>query len=1194
MSTRRSRITALGITAAVAAAGMTQPEMARADQTTTSVDNARTGWDQNEPGLSPTDVANPSFGQIFKSPDLDGQVFAEPIVAGGMLVVATENNKIYGLDPKTGAIQWERKDLGPAWPSDSIDPPTGCGDLGPTVGITSAPVFDPASNTVYMTSKIYANNDPTQASWQMHAIDPGTGAERAGFPTTIQGAPSNDPSTPFDAFHAMQRPGLLLLNGVVYAAFGAHCDFTPWHGYVVGVDAASGHQTAMWTSETNDAGSGAGIWQSGGGLVSDGDGRILFATGNGVSPAKGPGSSPSGHLAESVVRLQVNSDRSLSAADFFSPANNATLDRNDTDLGSGGPAALPDSFGTSKVPHVLFQEGKDGRIFLLNRDNLGGMGQGAGGTDAVVQTIGPMAGGLWGHPAVWGGDGGYVYTVGNHQPLVAFQAGATADGTPTLTQAGTTTDAFGYTSGSPIVTSDGSRSGSAVVWVVDSPFTTTSSGVTGVNATLNAYSAIPDSNGTLDKLFSAPIGRASKYSVVATDSNRLYVGTRQTDTVGVVYGFGTPANTPLTTGPAMFGSVQIPGSAQKQVTLTATKPVTVSGATMNSSSPFSVDTTPLASPVTLNTGETLTLTVTFTPTAPGGANGIMTIATDAGNVGVSLNGTGLKNGLGATPNPPPFSNTQPTGTQQTIAVRIWNTGSKDEQIQSVTLPSAPFTVQGLAPNTTIPVGGSIDVPITFAPTTPGPVSSQLTVVSTSGTLSVPLTGGAVSGYGNLSITPSSVNFGDVAVGSTGTAGFDVTNTGTAPLTITKAKAPTGVFTTAVPISEGQSLGPGQGIHVDMTFTPTAAGPQQAQYEITTDDGQGAMFVNISGNGVVSGGSNPPGGNPPPPPVNQGNPTVTRLSGDNRYLTGVAVSQSHWADAGGDASGRAAAKVVVLARGDQFADALAGVPLAAKASGPLLLTDPASLTPATLAEIQRVLGRNGGQIDVLGGAQAVSPAIVSQLTRLGYSVNRFAGADRDHTALDIAQRGLGSPQHVVLATGQDYADALAAGPFATGPAATAAGPAAVILTDGKTLAPDVRAFVASRVAQSSQGAPGAWAIGGQAVTAAAGLPGYVKPLAGATRYDTDIQVVQAAMAAGGVHQIGVATGAGFPDALTGGALTAATGGELVLVPSTLPVQIANLLSALRPQLTSVDLFGGTAVISPALAGQVTSAVNGRAQ
>ncbi|MFD0635955.1 choice-of-anchor D domain-containing protein [Catenulispora yoronensis] len=416
-----------------------------------------------------------------------------------------------------------------------------------------------------------------------------------------------------------------------------------------------------------------------------------------------------------MVRLQVGSNRSLAAADFFSPTDNATLDMNDTDLGSGGPVALPDSFGTPKVPHLLFAGGKDGRLFLLNRDNLGGMGQGPGGTDAAVQTIGPLPGGQWGHPAVWGGDGGYVYEVGNQQPMIALQAGVSADGTPILTQAGTTADTFGYTSGSPIVTSNGKTAGSAVVWVVDAPSGPWGNGATGENATLNAYAAVPDSHGHLTKLFSAPIGRAAKYTVVATDSDHVYLGTRETDAIGKVIGFGKPAKTPLTTGPVTFGPVEVGSGAQKQVTLTATQPVTVTGAKVNASA-FSVDTTPLAKPVTLNTGGTVTLPVTFSPTAPGAANGILTVATSAGSVGVSLNGTGLMNGLGASPSPVQFNDDQPTGTRQTMAIRIWNTGSVDETIQSLTLPSAPFVVEGLSKGMTIGVGQSVAVTITFAPT----------------------------------------------------------------------------------------------------------------------------------------------------------------------------------------------------------------------------------------------------------------------------------------------------------------------------------------------------------------------------------------------------------------------------------------------------------------------------------------------
>ena len=185
----------------------------------------------------------------------------------------------------------------------------------------------------------------------------------------------------------------------------------------------------MWATESGASNSGAGIWQSGGGLISDGANRILFATGNGISPAAGVGTAPPTTLAESVVRLQVNADGSLTSADFFSPSNAPTMDLNDTDLGAGGPIALPSTFGTTAHPNLLVQAGKDGRVFLLDRDNLGGRSQGAGGTDAVLGITGPFQG-QWGHPAVWGGDGGYVYLVGNGGPLRALKYGVTGTGLP--------------------------------------------------------------------------------------------------------------------------------------------------------------------------------------------------------------------------------------------------------------------------------------------------------------------------------------------------------------------------------------------------------------------------------------------------------------------------------------------------------------------------------------------------------------------------------------------------------------------------------------------------------------------------------------------------------------------------------------------------------------------------------------------
>ena len=114
--------------------------------------------------------------------------------------------------------------------------------------------------------------------------------------------------------------------------------------------------TTLWTDEAGVSDDQAGIWQSGGGLMSDGPGRIFFTSGNGISPAPGPGSKPPGQLAESVVRLAANPDGSLAAQDFFSPANAPTLDAGDTDFGAGGPVGLP--FGTATYPDILVAGGQ--------------------------------------------------------------------------------------------------------------------------------------------------------------------------------------------------------------------------------------------------------------------------------------------------------------------------------------------------------------------------------------------------------------------------------------------------------------------------------------------------------------------------------------------------------------------------------------------------------------------------------------------------------------------------------------------------------------------------------------------------------------------------------------------------------------------------------------------------------------------
>ncbi|MFE2214107.1 choice-of-anchor D domain-containing protein [Streptomyces canus] len=818
---------------------------AQADQNTQGVDNLRTNWDQDESSLSPAVVQSSAFGRLFAT-KLDGQIYAQPLVRGDQVIAVTESNTLYGLDRTTGAIEWS-KNYGPAWPASAI----GCGDLVPNVGATATPVYDPDTDSLYFTTKVddgtATHRHPT---WLMHAVDPASGAERPGWPVTIEGSPVNDPGNSFDAFYEQQRPGLLLMDGVVYAGFGGHCDAWPYRGYVVGVSTTGHSITSMWATVTGASTGGAGIWQSGGGLVSDGSGRIFFSTGNGISPAPGPGKTVQGTLAESVVRLQVGADGNLSTADFFSPSDAATLDLTDQDISSGAPMALPDGFGTAEHPHLLVQQGKDGRVFLLDRDNLGGMGQGPQGGDAAVNVSGPYQG-MWGHPAFWGGDGGYVYVVGNQGPLRALKYGVRNGGTPALTLTGQSQDTFGYTSGSPLVTSDGDDESSALVWM------TSASNASGADGTLRAYSPTPDGNGLLQLLWSAPIGTATKFSTPTAAHGKVYVGTRD----GVLYGFGSPARTALTASSLDFGQVATGSSDSAAMKLTATQDVSING--LKASGAFSVDPSAVPTPeqpTALAQDATLDVPITFAPTTTGGINGTLTAnLSDGQKLVFALHGVGTRPGFGAAPGALNFGEV-PTGSSSTLNLQVTNTGTEPETIDSIAAPGGAFTASGLpSTGTVVPAGGSFVLSVTYAPESDQNDSDALVLSSSGGgathTLSVPVTATAITGQGHLEFSTDALDFGQVPIGSSRSLSFTITNTGNIPVKVTKAKAPTGDFNSPVQLSEGLVIGPEQTAVQTVTFTPRSAADLNAFYEVTgtgTDENgnaQGAMYVPIKGTGT---------------------------------------------------------------------------------------------------------------------------------------------------------------------------------------------------------------------------------------------------------------------------------------------------------------------------------------------------------
>ncbi len=602
---------------------------------TGAADDLRTGWYSNEPSLTPALLEGGSFKQAFDG-TLQGQIYAQPLVADNTLLVATEENWVYGLDPVTGKVRWEKQFGTPV--ESGVGKLIECTDLEPRVGITGTPVIDTASNVAYFVSNSNIEGSPGHIAWYMHAIELGSGKEVAGFPVTIAGEAKNLPGVQFEATQELQRPALLLMNGVVYAGFGSHCDNPPFQGWLVGVSAAEHRITTMWAT-AKDGGS---IWQAGGGLISDGPGQILFSTGNGPGtgaeafPLPGTGIDPAeGRLAEAVVRVEVQGDGNLKATDLFSPYNNEALDNSDLDLGSAAPIALPSAyFGTKKVPDLLLQSSKEGNMYLLNRDDLGGVAQGTGGKDADVQTL-EGNGGVWDGAAVWPGNGGYVYVPsvspggasgGSSGYLHTFKYGVDeATGEPTLSLAATSPEQFWFGSGSPIVTSDGTTSGTAVLWTTWCPTYSCET------AELLAYDPVPLENKTLQLLWHQPIGTANKFSRPDAENGHIYVGNRE----GRIFGYSAPQLTPSTTllnlGTALTGA-QLTG----EVTLTDTGPSSlIVGAVRTPSAPFEATGLPKEGAV-IEQGQTITVHVTLRSATPGHFAGSLALSTAAGETDVAL------------------------------------------------------------------------------------------------------------------------------------------------------------------------------------------------------------------------------------------------------------------------------------------------------------------------------------------------------------------------------------------------------------------------------------------------------------------------------------------------------------------------------------------------------------------------------
>jgi hypothetical protein len=340
-----------------------------------------------------------------------------------------------------------------------------------------------------------------------------------------------------------------------------------------------------------------------------------------------------------------------------------------------------------------------------------------------------------------------------------------------------------------------------------------------------------------------------------------------------------------------------------------------------------------------------------------------------------------------------------------------------------------------------------------------------------------------------------------------------------------------------------------------SFT-TSALPVGTTHIYATYDGGGALPGSAASITVTEG---PASGSGASSSCGSG---VARLAGVDRLGTAVATSKAEFP------SSRAGA--VVLARADEYADALVGAPLAAAKDAPLLLTSGALLPSITEAELTRVLP-GGGTVYLLGGPSAIPTSVASQLTTMGYQTVRLAGNTRDATAIAVAD-ALGDPTTVLLATGTDYPDALAAGP------AAAHSDGAILLTDGAAIPSTTAAYLATHATTT-------YAIGGPA---SAADPAAIS-IRGSDRYSTAVDVATRFFAAPAA--IGVATGTGFADALAGASFLARLDAPLLLTsPSQLPSSVAGYLAATRATVTSSYLFGGTTAVSSTVQAAINTALS----
>jgi len=433
-------------------------------------------------------------------PQITGHLYAQPLYwhASGsnaaILVVATEDNLMQAIDATTGTEVW-RRSLGKPAPRSSLP----CGDIDP-LGVTGTPIIDEATEAIYLDAAV---DSPSGLRHLVFALSLKDGSILPGWPVDIAAA-LKAAGQEFSPGVQNQRGALAILDGAVYVPFGGHYgDCGEYHGFVVGISLAEPRTVKSWATRAR----GGGIWAPGG-ISTDGE-SLFVATGNTFGAATWSD-------GEAILRLAPDLHRSDDKKDFFTPSDWQALDARDADLGGTNPLPLdiPTQSGNQALILAL---GKDGKAYLLDRNNLGGIGG-----SLAVETVDTHA--IINAPAAYpASDGVFVAFRGVGAHLMAWRdAGLTVlkirPGSPPTMTTAWSAPLRGV--GSPIVTTTDGRT-NPIVWIV---------GAEGDNL-LHAFRG-----DTGEPLYTGPsqamTGLRHFQTLIATE-DRLYVGAD-----GRIYAFG--------------------------------------------------------------------------------------------------------------------------------------------------------------------------------------------------------------------------------------------------------------------------------------------------------------------------------------------------------------------------------------------------------------------------------------------------------------------------------------------------------------------------------------------------------------------------------------------------------------------------------------------------------------------------------